>query len=223
MKAKLIEALNFKLKTKQDRTMFYMSISILGNIFMAWLKLVLAVKTLSIWFFINAWFSAVIGMARFFSVKNYAKMRYEKNAQIKLEIGYNNYMNNGIILIILGVLYLLISIYIMFNNLSSDYQGFIVVLIVATCSFFSLGNAIYGIIKYKRETNPIINGAKITNNANALTNIVLTQVVLLAEFSENINPALYNGGTAMAMSGIIIFLGIYMLIGMKKYLKGGNK
>lgn len=43
---------------------------------------------------------------------------------------------------------------------------------------------IYGMIKYKRNQEPIIKGIKITNFANALTSIVLTQVVLLDTFSN---------------------------------------
>lgn len=221
MKQGIKKALDFKLKNKQDKTMFYMSFSILGNVFMSIIKLILATMTLSIWFFVNAGFNIVLGLSRYFSIRDYIKMRHEENPKVKLEIGYNNYMNNGIMLIILGIIYILISIYMIFNHSSSDYQG-LVVYIVATISFCSLGIAIYGALKYKKETDPIINGAKITNNANALTNIVLTQVVLLAEFGENIDNTLYNGGTAMAMSIIIILLGIFMLVGMKKYLKGSD-
>ena len=70
-------------------------------------------------------------------------------------------------------------------------------------------------IKYKRNQEPIIKGIKITNFANALTSIVLTQVVLLDTFSSGYDSTL-NGYTGMGVSLIIIGLGLYMIIGARK-------
>ena len=220
MKSRIKEALNFKLKTQQDRQVFYMLFSLFCNAVMLIAQLVLGILTLSIWFFVNAAFNLVIGFARIMSIKDYIKMRYEKNEKLKMEIGYNNYMNNGVLVIVLGVIYLLTSVYMLFNNPSNDLlQGEVIVIGVAAMAFWCLGIAIYDIHKYKKEKDPIVNAIKMTNNANALTMIVLTQVVLLAEFSEGINASTYNAGTSLAMSSVIVFLGIYMLITMKKYLK----
>ena len=82
-------------------------------------------------------------------------------------------------------------------------------------AFYSIGSAIYGIIKYKRNQEPIIKGIKITKFASALTSIVLTQVVLLDTFSEGYDSTL-NGYTGMGVSLIIIGLGLYMIITAKK-------
>ena len=87
--------------------------------------------------------------------------------------------------------------------------------LVALFAFTSIGTAIYGIIKYKRNKEPIIKGIKITNFANALTSIVLTQVVLLDTYAEGYDSTL-NGYTGMGVSLIIIVLGLYMIISGKK-------
>ena len=73
--------------------------------------------------------------------------------------------------------------------------------LVALIAFTSIGTAIYGI--------------KITNFANALTSIVLTQVVLLDTYADGYDSTL-NGYTGMGVSLIIIGLGFYMIISIKK-------
>ena len=70
-------------------------------------------------------------------------------------------------------------------------------------------------IKYKRNQEPIIKAIKITNFANALTSMVLTQVVLLDTYANEYDSTL-NGYTGMGVSLIIIGLGLYMIITIKK-------
>ena len=70
-------------------------------------------------------------------------------------------------------------------------------------------------VKYKRNNEPIIKGIKITNFANALTSIVLTQVVLLDSYAKNYDSTL-NEYTGMGVSLIIMYLGLSMIITAKK-------
>ena len=70
-------------------------------------------------------------------------------------------------------------------------------------------------VKYKRNNEPIMKGIKITNFANALTSIVLTQVVLLDTYAEGYDSTL-NGYTGMGVSLIIMCLGLSMIITAKK-------
>ena len=86
-------------------------------------------------------------------------------------------------------------------------------------AFTSIGTAIYGMIKYKRNQESIIKGIKITNFANALTSIVLTQVVLLDTYVKGYDSTV-NGYTGMGVSLIIVGLGLYMIISMKNSYMG---
>ena len=61
----------------------------------------------------------------------------------------------------------------------------------------------------------IIKAIKMTNFANALTSIVLTQVVLLDTYAKGYDSTL-NGYTGMGVSIIIIALGLSMIITAKK-------
>ena len=57
---------------------------------------------------------------------------------------------------------------------------------------------------------------KLTNFSNALTSIILTQIVLLDTYAnmEVYNSNLMNGLTGMGIGTIIILLGLHMIIGI---------
>ena len=58
-----------------------------------------------------------------------------------------------------------------------------------------------------------------TNFANALTSMVLTQVVLLDTYAKEYHLAQVNGYTGMEVSLIIIIMGLYMIINIQEQLK----
>lgn len=130
---------------------------------------------------------------------------------------YMIYRQNGVLLILLGMMYLLVSSYMYFYGTNTQMHEYVTYL-VALIAFYSIGTAIYGMVKYKRNTDPLIKGIKITNFANALTSMVLTQVVLLDTFSQNYDSHI-NGCTGLGVSLIILLLGLYMILGIKKTMK----
>lgn len=199
---------------KEDKDIFFLQISTLCNIVVAFVKFILAMSLPSLWFFINACFLFVLILARGFSLRDYRKTKYADKADVS-KISHRNYRNNGIILLALGVIYFCVSLYLMFRGGKGAMHEYLTYL-TALIAFWSCGSAIYGILKYKRDRSPILSAVKITNLANALTSIVLTQVVLLSAFSSGIDTKLFNGITGMAASVAITFFGIYMIIGVKK-------
>ena len=117
-------------------------------------------------------------------------------------------------LILLGIMYFFVSSYMYYKGTNTTMHEYITYL-VALIAFTSIGTAIYGMIKYKRSQEPIMKGIKITNFANALTSIVLTQVVLLDTYAKGYNSIL-NGYTGMGVSVVIIGLGLSMIITAQK-------
>ncbi|MBQ7295236.1 MAG: hypothetical protein IJW86_03460 [Clostridia bacterium] len=200
---------------KEDKAIFFLQISTLCNIVVAFVKLILALSLPSLWFFINACFLFVLILARGFSLRDYRKAKYTADKAEELKISRRNYLNNGIILLALGVIYFCVSLYLMFRGGKGAMHEYLTYL-TALIAFWSCGSAIYGMVKYKRDHSPILSAVKITNFAYALTSIVLTQVVLLSAFSGDIDTKLFNGITGMAASVAITVFGIYMVIGAKK-------
>lgn len=208
---------NFKQIKKEERIMFFLIFTTIGNLFMAIVKFVLSLTLPSLWFFINSIFMLVLSFARFFSITDYQRIRLVDDEEKIAEIGYKNYLNNGILLIILGIMYFFVNVYIYYKGTNTNMPEFITWL-VAFFAFWSIGSALYGIIKYKRNHTPILKAVKLTNFATALTSIVLTQIVLLDTYAmtENYNSNLINGLTGISVGILIIILGLYMIIGISK-------
>lgn len=215
---KLIEY--FKQLKKEERVMFFLIFTTIGNILIAILKFILSLILPSLWFFINAIFMLVLSFARILSIMDYSKIKLLQNKEEIKEIGYKNYLNNGILLIVLGIMYFFVNVYIYYKGTNTTMHEYVTYL-VALVAFWSIGSAIYGMIKYKRNHAPILKAVNLTNFANALTSIMLTQIVLLDTYADaNVyNSNLMNGFTGMGIGIIIVILGLYMIIGINKIRK----
>lgn len=200
---------------KNDKTILLLIFVTIGNIVIALTKFIFSIIIPSLWFFVNACFLSVLCISRFFSIRNYGKQRYIKNKAEKDKIGYKNYLYNGVLLVILGIMYFFVSVYIYYKGTNIIIHEYLTYL-VALNSFWSIGWSIYGIIKFKRKSNPILKSVKLTSFSNALTSIVLTQVVLLDTYASDYDLSQVNGYTGMAVSLVIIVIGIYMIINIKK-------
>ena len=199
---------------KKDRIVLFLIGSTIGNLLVSVIKFVLSLTIPSMWFFVNAIFSFALAICRFLTIKKYGKIRKINDVSQKMEMEYSVYINNGILLILTGIAYFFVSSYMYYKGTNTNMHEYITYL-VALIAFTSIGTAIYGMVKYKRNKEPIIKGIKITNFAKALTSIVLTQVVLLDTYSEGYNSTI-NGYTGMGVSLIIILLGLSMIITAKK-------
>ncbi len=203
---------------KNDRTMLLLINITIINIVIAIIKYIFAFTLPSLWFFINAIFSTILSISRFFSIRNYGKQRSIKNNEEKIKIGYKNYLHTGILLILLGIMYFFVSVYMYYKGTNTTMHEYLTYL-VALNAFWSISWAIYGMIKYNRKTSPILKSVKMTNFANALTSMVLTQVVLLDTYASEYHLAEVNGYTGMAVSLIILIIGLYMIINIQEELK----
>ena len=204
----------FRALEKKDQLIFFLVCSTISNFFVGIIKFIFSLTIPSLWFFINAGFSFVLAICRFLTIKKYNKIKKVKDKQIIIREENKSYLQNGIMLILLGIMYFFVSSYMYYKGTNTNMHEYITYL-VALIAFTSIGTAIYGMIKYKRNKEPIIKGIKITNFANALTSMVLTQVVLLDTYANEYDSTL-NGYTGMGVSLIIIGLGLYMIISIKK-------
>ena len=210
---------NYKNLNTEDKTMLFLIFTTIGNILLSIVKFILSIVLPSLWFFVNALFMVVLSFVRFWSIRDYGKSR-NKDKKIKQEIGYRNYLKNGILLIILGIMYFFVKVYIYFKGTNTTMHEYLTYL-VALDAFWSLGYSIYGMAKYMRNSSPILKAVKLTNFANALTSIMLTQIVLLDTYanSQTYNSNIMNGITGIVVSISIMIIGLYMIIGINKIKK----
>ncbi|MBQ2909214.1 MAG: hypothetical protein IJE53_00235 [Bacilli bacterium] len=200
---------------KKDRTMYILRFTLTINIILAIVKYIIAFTLPSMWFFVNALFLTVLSISRFFSIKDYHIIKTLNEDKEKVKIGYKNYLRNGILLIFLGLMYFFVSVYIYYKGTNTNMHEYLTYL-VALNAFWSISWAIYGMIKYKKNNNPILKSVKMTNFANALTSMVLTQVTLLDTFGPGYDLSKINSYTGMGVSLIIAVIGLSMIIGIKK-------
>ena len=203
---------------KNDKTMLLLIFTTTGNILIAIIKFIFSITIPSLWFFVNACFLTVLSVSRFFSIRNYGKRRNIKDEKLQKEIGYKNYLHNGILLILLGIMYFFVSVYMYYKGTNTTMHEYLTYL-VALNTFWSISWAIHGMVKYKRKSSPILKSVKLTNFANALTSMVLTQVVLLDTYASEYDLSMVNGYTGMAVSLIIIIIGLYMIINIQKVVE----
>lgn len=168
---------------KEDRIIFFLTITTICNISFSFIKLFLALSLPSLWFFINSIFLFVLSFSRYYSIKDYRIIKLLNNKEEIEKVGNKNYLNNGILLIVLGVMYIFVNVYIYHKGTNTNMHPYITYL-VALISFWSIGSSIYGLIKYKKNHSLIIKAVKLTNFSNALTSIMLTQIVLLDTYAE---------------------------------------
>ncbi|MBQ6991985.1 MAG: hypothetical protein IJN50_03620 [Clostridia bacterium] len=204
----------FRALEKKDQLIFFLVCSTISNFIVGIIKFIFSLTIPSFWFFINAGFSFVLAISRYLTINKYNKIKKIKYKQIIIKEEYKSYLQNGVMLILLGIMYFFVSSYMYYKGTNTNMHEYITYL-VALIAFTSIGTAIYGMIKYKRNQELIIKGIKITNFANALTSIVLTQVVLLDTYADGYDSTL-NGYTGMGVSLIITGLGLYMIISIKK-------
>ena len=204
----------FRALEKKDQLIFFLICSTISNFIVGVIKLTLSLTLPSLWFFINAGFSFVLAICRFLTIKKYNNIKKLKDKKLIIREENKSYLQNGVMLILLGIMYFFVSSYMYYKGTNTNMHEYITYL-VALIAFTSIGTAIYGMIKYKRNQEPIIKGIKITDFANALTSMVLTQVVLLDTYADGYDSTL-NGYTGMGVSLIIIGLGLYMIISIKK-------
>ena len=117
-------------------------------------------------------------------------------------------------------MYFFVNVYIYYKGTNTSMHEYLTYL-VALVAFWLIGSAIYGMIKYKRNHTPILKAVKLTNFANSLTSIMLTQIVLLDTYAktEVYNSNLMNGLTGISIGIVIIILGLYMIVGINKLQK----
>lgn len=202
---------------KKDRLIFYLLCSMIGNVLIAMVKFILSLSIPSFWFFVNSGFSFVLGMCRLLTIKSYNKIRKLKYEEERIKEEYKNYSLNGVMLILLGIVYFFVSSYMYYKGTNTNMHEYITYL-VALMAFYGIGSSIYGMIRYKRNEEPVIKGIKITKFASALTSIVLTQVVLLDTYATKYDSCI-NGYAGMGVSVIIMALGLHMILGANKDTK----
>ena len=129
---------------------------------------------------------------------------------------------NGIMLIVLTLVFSGVMVLIYKNNNYFEYAG-LLIYAVAAFTFYNLTISILEIIKSKKQDSLYVENLKNINLASSLISIIILQVALFQAFSPQSNSGVFNALTGAGVSAVIIVLGIFMIIKANKKLKEINK
>jgi divalent metal cation (Fe/Co/Zn/Cd) transporter len=161
---------------RNNRIALFAKISIITNAVMALGKIGMSIYSLSLYLFIGGLFNVGIGVAKAIAVKGHSELK-DKKPQ---EYGHRSYYLVGCVVIIASIAYMAYSLRMMNGGQSNIEYDLITALCIATFTFVEIGTTVYGIIKIRRDKEPIIEAIKMTNLVSSLISIVLTQSALIS-------------------------------------------
>jgi hypothetical protein len=179
----------------------YMSLAI--NLIYAALKMATGIAYSSFWFGAEAVFYLVLGLVRFFILRN---MR--KGGGLKHE--YKVYRFCGFLLFALNAALTGIVYQMIHQGMGKEYPG-LLIYAVATFAFIFLANAIISLIKYRKMNSPVLSAAKTITLIQALVAIYSLQIAMFASFGEDERLALimnsvFGGLLCIAIFGMAVFM-----------------
>ncbi|MEG0366687.1 MAG: hypothetical protein RR585_07615 [Coprobacillus sp.] len=186
------------------------------NLCIGIIKLLMGVIYSSYWFIITAVYYLILSLSRGHLLHSYSSLKDNdfKNKELK---EMRSYYRSGYFLIVLGVSYLILCIWMFCFNEKTVYPEYILYG-VAAISFSKIGCAITGLIKSKKNRSPILKAIKIMNMADACVSIVAIQCALLTQQNST------YASSSSALLGIVVSLmfivmGIYMNIDNQQIFK----
>ena len=187
-----------------SRVLHFAGAACIGNTFAGIGKLILGIISLSFFTCASAFYTLGMVTAKLCALTGIIKE--EDTAQ-----HYKYYKLSGTVLIVSSLLYIIYSIRVLFNPITSTYHMY-VALAIALFTFVELAINIRGVIVYRHNHTPLLHAIKMIDLASSLICLVLTQTAILS-FTEGTGHNLQiNVGIFGVLMGIAATtLGIIMI------------
>lgn len=189
------------------RTTLYSVVSMIANFLWAAIKLVLGIWSKSYFLCVSAGFTLCLGVCKMIYLNGHKEGQEERKYIVAI----------GWVLSIGSLCYIGYMMKLFFlPEVSRDY-GIIISITIALVAFLKLFFAIKGIIKMRRQNEPLIATLKGVSFSGALSNIVLTQFCLLeanknsASFSND-SISFFNALTGTIAGIISLVIGAVIVI-----------
>ncbi len=192
----------FRSIPEKKKIIVYGKLAFVKNLFYFLFKILIGIYYRS-WFIIAiAIYSLFIGY-----VKNNCSSGLWRNKENIKDI--HAYIRGGAVLAGSSVFYIIYSIFSIYYPSNFKYN-MVIAIAIAAFATYSIVMSIVGVVRTRGKTM-LIKEYKLTNFATAFNNLVLAQIALLA-FSNIENVAFYNGIIGIAVGGVILSIGLYLVI-----------
>ena len=195
------ESIRIILKTIRERKLVFTRVSILKDIFLVIGKGGISFISVSLFMFINALYSAGMGVARFIALRMHTQ---EKKQQI------TSYRHVGMIIFISSICYVLYSTRLFFGGKTSDYDMYIA-LSIALYTFVEFGINIREAIRLRKSNALEAKALRAISFSSTLICFVLTQTSIMSFANENDN-SFSNALSGLVFGGLAALVGIYIIL-----------
>lgn len=192
---------------RNNRMIIFTRLSLKKDVVLVLGKVILSCITLSGFVFVNALYSAGMGIAKYSAIRSQEK---EQKKQI------NSYFEIGAAILGASLCYVVYSLS-MFAKEKSIQYNMNIALIIAAYTFTELFLIIKDYIKARKTRNIISEEIKLIGLSSTLICLVLTQAAIMSISHEG-DATFFNGLSGIVFGSMAALVGVYMML-RSKFLK----
>ena len=185
----------------KERRLIFTRVSILKDTFLVAGKGIISVASVSFFMFVNALYSAGMGIARFIALRMRSQ---EQRRQLK------SYRYVGIIISVSSICYVLYSVRLFFGGKTGDYDMH-VALVIALYTFVEFGINIKEAIRLHKSKALEAKALRAVSFSSTLICFVLTQTAIMSFAGEGDN-SFSNALSGVVFGGLAALVGIYVIL-----------
>ena len=185
----------------RERKLIFTRVSILKDAFLVVGKGIISIVSVSFFMFVNALYSAGMGIARFIAVRMHTQ---DKRTQI------TSYRHVGIIISVSSICYVLYSVRLFFGGKTGDYDMY-AALVIALYTFVEFIVNIKEAIRLHKSKALEAKALRATSFSSTLICFVLTQTAIMSFAGEGDN-SLVNALSGVVFGGLASLVGMYVIL-----------
>ena len=207
---------NRYLTDKELRLRFSLYLGLAINAGFAIMKVVFGFLYSSAWLYAVAGYNMILSIIRFFLVRRDMSTRKSETEEERRIFARKAYRLTGYLMCLLNIAISVIVIMVVVHNQTIIYHEF-VIYAIAAYSFYSIGKAIFDVIKYRNHENRVFTAIKEVAFAKALVSIFTMQVAMLTQFGGEMQTSfIFNLFTGIAVViGVTVLTSIMLRRGMR--------
>lgn len=203
-------------KELRIRTSLYLGLGI--NTAFAVMKVTFGLLYNSSWLFAVAGYNMILSIIRFFLVRRDMRGRKSETEADRQVFAKSAYHLTGYLMCILNIAISVIVVMVVVHNQTIEYHEF-AIYALAAYSFYSIGKAIFDVIKYRNHENRVFTAIKEVAFAKALVSIFTMQVAMLTQFGGDAKTSfIFN-----LLTGIAVVIGVTVLTSLMLRRGMGDK
>lgn len=178
------------------------------NLFYAIYHCILGVLNLSFWFIAMCAFYGILATMRFSAVL--CERNHQKSPDIDTELFVMKL--SGVLLVVLGIVLATVSYISLSQNIAAKH-GEIIMITIATYTFYKITMAIVKAVKQHKNPSPLLRTIRNIGYAEVAASILTLQRSMLASFgSMNVEKVYFmNAVTGAAVCLFVLILGLSMI------------